>query len=81
MKLGRAFAIGLSLSLLASLPAVSAVKAGSVCKKVGQTSVVKGKTFTCIKSGKKKVWSKGAPVKTASPVETPSPTPSPTPTP
>ena len=81
MKLGRAFAIGLSLSLLAALPAVSAVKAGPVCKKVGQTSVVKGKTFTCIKSGKKKVWSKGAPVKTASPVETPSPTPSPTPTP
>lgn len=75
MKLGRAFAIGLSVSLLAALPAVSAVKAGSTCKKVGQTSVVKGKTYTCIKSGKKKVWSK----KTSEPIASPTPTPDPSP--
>ena len=37
----------------------SAVKAGTVCKKIGITSVVGSKTFTCIKSGKKLVWDKG----------------------
>ena len=46
----------LSLSLV---PASAAVKAGSVCKKAGITSVVSSKTYTCIKSGKKLVWNKG----------------------
>lgn len=46
----------LSLSLV---PASAAVKAGSVCKKAGITSVVSSKTYTCIKSGKKLVWDKG----------------------
>ena len=41
-------------------PAVySAVKAGSVCKKIGAKSIVGKLTFTCIKSGKKLVWDKG----------------------
>ena len=40
-------------------PASAAVKAGSVCKKAGITSVVSSKTYTCIKSGKKLVWNKG----------------------
>ena len=45
-----------------SLPLVTAsaaVKAGSVCKKAGITSVVFSKTYTCVKSGKKLVWNKG----------------------
>ena len=51
----------LSSVLIASLslplvPANAAVKAGSVCKKAGMTSVVSSKTYTCIKSGKKLVW-------------------------
>jgi len=51
-------------ALIASLslplvPASAAVKAGSVCKKAGITSVVSSKTYTCIKSGKKLVWNKG----------------------
>lgn len=58
-------------------PVEAVVKTGSVCKKVGQTSVVKSKTFTCIKSGKKKVWSKGVPIKTAAPIATPTPTATP----
>ena len=50
----------LSLSLsLPLVPASAAVKAGSACKKAGVTSVALGKTYTCIKSGKKLVWNKG----------------------
>jgi len=38
----------------------AAVKAGSPCTKVGIKSVSAGKTYTCVKSGKKLVWDKGA---------------------
>jgi len=41
------------------VPAHAAVKAGGACKKAGITSVVLGKTYTCIKSGKKLVWGSG----------------------
>lgn len=40
-------------------PVNAAVKAGASCSTLGQKSVVSGKTFTCIKSGKKLVWNKG----------------------
>jgi len=50
--------LGLSFSISLG-PAYSAVKAGSSCKTAGLTSVDLGKTFTCIKSGKKLVWDKG----------------------
>ncbi len=55
-----AFLSILSLSLsLQLIPANAAVKAGVSCKTLGITSVASGKTFTCIKSGKKLVWNKG----------------------
>jgi hypothetical protein len=38
-------------------------KAGAACTKLKATSIVKGKKFTCIKSGKKLVWDKGVLVK------------------
>jgi hypothetical protein len=38
-------------------------KAGATCSKIKVTSIVKGKKFTCIKSGKKLVWDKGVLVK------------------
>jgi hypothetical protein len=41
------------------MPAEAAVKAGASCKTAGIKSVVSGKTFTCVKSGKKLVWNKG----------------------
>jgi hypothetical protein len=47
----------LALSFLA--PAIAAVKSGSACTTLGKTSIASGKTFTCIKSGKKLVWDKG----------------------
>ena len=37
----------------------AAVKAGSACTKPGAKSVSGGKTYTCVKSGKKLVWDKG----------------------
>ena len=38
----------------------AAAKAGAKCTKVGSKSVVGAKTFTCIKSGTKLIWNKGA---------------------
>ena len=56
------------LSLFISLPAIpvnAAAKAGGACSKAGITAIAAGKTFTCVKSGKKFVWNKGvvAPVR------------------
>jgi hypothetical protein len=50
------------LSLFLSIPFISAnaaAKAGAKCSKAGITEVVQGKTYTCVKSGKKLVWNKG----------------------
>lgn len=84
MKPARLLVVGISLALISSLPAVSAVKSGDSCKKAGLSSIVKGKKYTCIKSGKKLIWSKGVsvkPVVETTPSPTPTPTPSSTPTP
>jgi hypothetical protein len=61
----------------------AAVKAGATCKKAGQVSKAAGKEYTCIKKGKKLVWSKGVVIKSAAPAVTPTPTltPAPIPTP
>ena len=71
------------------LPVHSATppKSGSTCTKQGATKTYQGKKYTCIKSGKKLIWDKGASVAKpnaapiASPTPTPTPTPSPTPSP
>ena len=42
--------------------ATAAVKPGTTCKKLGQISKSAGIKYTCIKSGKKYVWSKGVKV-------------------
>jgi hypothetical protein len=82
----RALAIGLVAVLaLGVSPSISsaAVKAGATCKKLGQVSKKAGKEYTCIKKGKKLVWSKGVVIKSAAPAVTPTPTltPAPIPTP
>jgi hypothetical protein len=82
----RALAIGLVAVLaLGVSPSISsaAVKAGAACKKLGQVSKKAGKEYTCIKKGKKLVWSKGVVIKSAAPAVTPTPTltPAPIPTP
>ncbi len=47
--------IGSSTSVTAS----AAVKAGGACTKVKATTISNGYKYTCVKSGKKLVWSKG----------------------
>ena len=71
---------------VSSLSAVNAAapKAGASCSKSGLKKVYQGKTFTCIKSGKKLVWGKGvvivaAPKPSATPLVTPTPSASPVP--
>jgi hypothetical protein len=84
--------LGITLLLTISLiPAHSATppKSGSTCTKQGATKTYQGKKYTCIKSGKKLIWDKGAsvakpiaaPIASPTPAPTPTPTPSPTPTP
>jgi hypothetical protein len=63
---------------LVPLNAIAAIKAGGTCTKLGTISTYAGKKYTCIKSGKKLLWSKGVAVTTK---PTPTPTPSGTPTP
>ena len=58
----------ISLLFFQLTPAFAAVKAGAVCKPAGLTSIVSGKTFTCIKSGKKLVWDKGVKIVTPNPL-------------
>ena len=73
----------LLLFTLSSLPAFSATppKPGSACSKQGITKTYKGKKYTCTKSGKKLVWSKGVVLEKPTPTPTPSPTSTPTSTP
>ena len=85
MKLGfRVISAFLPVFLMLP-PASAAVKAGSACTKQGVKQISGGKSFTCVKQGKKLVWNKGVAVKKpAAPVvalPTPSPTPSITPSP
>lgn len=54
----------------------AAVKAGSACSKAGIKSVSAGKTYTCVKSGKKLVWDKGVLIPVAKPAPNASATPS-----
>ena len=76
----------LSVLLPSNLAVAAVAKAGGTCTKSNSTSTVNGFKFTCIKSGKKLIWSKGvkviaAPIVTPAPVALPTPTVSATPTP
>jgi hypothetical protein len=61
-----------SLSLI---PTNAAAKAGAKCTKAGSTEVVKEKSYTCIKSGKKLVWNKGVTSKKVGAAQPTLPTP------
>lgn len=72
-----------SALVFSSIQAYSASppKAGSVCSKLGKTSVYQGKKFTCVKKGKKLLWSKGVVIQSAAPAPSSTSTPEPTPSP
>ena len=79
----RNFALFAALIIFTGSGAIhsfAATKAGAACSKAGKTSISGGKKYTCIKSGKKLIWSKGvatkpAPQKTEAPAASPSPSP------
>lgn len=64
-----------ALVMVGAPSALSAGLAGSTCKNLGQKKVQSNKTYTCVKSGKKLVWSKGVAIALPKPTPTPSPTP------
>ena len=66
------------ISLLFSLsltPTNAAAKAGAKCIKAGNTEVVKGKSYMCVKSGKKLIWDKGVTSKKVGAAQPTLPTP------
>jgi hypothetical protein len=65
-KYKRLLALVMVFTIMPLSPLSAAVKAGAPCAKVGAKSVAIGKTYTCIKSGKKLIWNKGVKQKTSS---------------
>lgn len=68
MKQRLAFVV--AFALIGSLiigPSFAATKAGTACKSLGSKRTVSDKKFTCIKSGKKLIWDKGAIVNKSTP--------------
>jgi hypothetical protein len=79
-RIVKVIAMVLPLVLVAN-NSYAAVKPGAACKKVGQTTTVSGKKYTCVKKGKKLVWDKGSVVSKPANVEPPTisqPDPAPT---
>jgi hypothetical protein len=68
------FLIALSVVLI-PVTAFSAQKvtSGGTCRVLKQKVVYQSKTYTCVRSGKKSVWSNGVPVATPMPIPTPTP--------
>lgn len=74
-----AFLIGLSLTfglINPTLTTANSPKAGGTCSKLNQTVLVNGYSYTCQKSGKKLVWSRGVKVMAPAPQPIPAPSPS-----
>lgn len=67
----------ISLPLLATVSAdAAAPKTGTACKKTSTKVRSNGFVFTCLKSGKKLIWSKGVPIKKSVPKPRPTSSPS-----
>ena len=61
--------IALVLTLNAPVLAQAAsIRPGTTCTKLGSTKVIATKKYTCVKSGKKKVWNKGVVISKPKPV-------------
>ncbi|MFM1951383.1 MAG: hypothetical protein RJA33_177 [Actinomycetota bacterium] len=83
MKRFLALVLGIALAVVAmqTPSAVGAPKAGVACSKLNAKTTAAGLQYTCIKAGKKLIWSKGVKVPAPKPTATSTPTPTPTPTP
>lgn len=71
-SVAKALTIALALMILTP-NAFAATKSGSSCTKAGIKKISAGKSYTCIKQGKKLVWSKGTAIAVAKPAPTNSP--------
>ena len=58
------FVLSLIVAFTLSIEASAAITPGAKCSKAGVKQIYKGKTYTCVKSGKKLVWNKGVKVET-----------------
>ena len=86
MRIRGSITKGLLIALALSVIPAAAVSAqkitpGSICKVNKQKVTYQSKVYTCVKSGKKLVWNKGAIVVKPTPTPTPTPTHTPIPTP
>ena len=59
------------ISIFSTQISYAAITPGTKCSKAGSTAISAGKKYTCIKSGKKLVWNKGAVIATPTPTPTP----------
>lgn len=59
-KITKAVALTLSFTLLPLAPLTAGVNASAKCTKLNSTKTVKGVNYTCVNSGKKKIWTKAA---------------------
>jgi hypothetical protein len=86
MRIKGSLAWGVLFALSLALLPVSAASAqnvipGSACKVLKQKVVYQNKTHTCLKLGKKLIWSKGVAAVKSVPASAPAPAPAPAPTP
>jgi hypothetical protein len=84
MRIKGSLAWGVLFALSLALLPVSAASAqnvipGSTCKVLKQKVVYQNKTHTCLKLGKKLIWSKGVAAVKSAPASAPAPAPTPTP--
>ena len=80
-KFSAGFLVFILFLLVGTSASNAAVTPGSKCSKAGMKQTYKGKTYTCIKLGKKLYWNNGTLVVVSTPKPTANPTPTPTPTP
>ena len=63
-RLSVGIAFTFALVLLPLIPtSTAAIKAGTACTKLNQTSVIGSMKYTCVKSGKELVWNQGVKIK------------------
>ncbi len=85
MRFRAVLSLIVTTGLILNIPQISfsavTPKAGAVCSKLGKKQNSAGKTFTCVKKGKKLVWNQGVVIAKPTPITSPSSTVSPSPVP